>query len=43
MRPKRKPKTFAENISQKLNRQKQIEAMKKKLLQKAKEYRNQRS
>jgi hypothetical protein len=39
MKPKRKPKTFAETVSQNLNRQQQMEAIKKTLLQKARAHR----
>jgi hypothetical protein len=37
MKTKRVPKTFAEDIGQKLNRNNQLKAMKKQLLRKARE------
>jgi hypothetical protein len=43
MKIKRKTKTFAENMTRSLNRQKQLQAMKKQLLQKAREHQSQRS
>ncbi len=37
MKTKRIPKTFAEDMAQSLNRRKQLQAMKKQLLRKARE------
>lgn len=38
MKTKRNPKSLIENLSQKLDRQKQLQAMKKQLIRKAREH-----
>lgn len=43
IKPKRSPKTFMGKVTRNLNRQKQIEAMKKQLLQKARSHQDQKS
>ncbi|MCZ6678061.1 MAG: hypothetical protein O7E52_12500 [Candidatus Poribacteria bacterium] len=43
MKPKRRSKTFAGNMTRNLNRRQQIEGIKKQLLQKARKHQSQKA